>query len=109
MGNLKKYGRHPIVTISWMLTEVFSVAKKGGHATCFFENLSKTFNKIIPKTYDNPPFVATETHLPSEKYDNRMVTKNSWSQIFGPILVTLLRSPQRWAIEKNSITSKMGY
>jgi hypothetical protein len=68
MGDLKKYGRHPIVTISWMVIEVFLVAKKGGHATFFKNNFSSIFDKIFPKPYDNPLFVAIETiQLPFEK------------------------------------------
>jgi hypothetical protein len=61
MGDLKKYGRHPTITIFWMVTKVFLVTRKGGRGTCFFENLLKALDEIFPKTYDNPFFVATET------------------------------------------------
>jgi hypothetical protein len=40
--------------------KVFNCQKKGA-CHMFFENISMTFNKKFPKTYDNPPFVATKT------------------------------------------------
>jgi len=56
MDDFKKYGHHPIVIISWMVTKVFSIAIKRGHATRFFENLLTTLDENFPKNMTTPLF-----------------------------------------------------
>jgi len=41
MGDLRKYGCHPTITISQLVTEVFQLLEKGGMPH-IFENLSMT-------------------------------------------------------------------